>query len=209
MRDDEPHVPIKERSWEIFGEEKKLETLTATKLFDLGPLTLETLRCYIVAHIPVHRVYAKGAPVLIISENEAGFDSLCRAAVEFAAFRMVVYGNGLAIEKAVGFLKQMIVEQQVTECLYIGDVDETGLAIPSRLNTAVLDTAASRIGVRPWLLAYSHMLSGIDPDNISDAHTTWLPPRLHAAAQTIISQGKRVAQESCGWKQIRKLFRAA
>lgn len=208
MPDDEPLVPIKERSWEIFGEEKKLEGLVATKLFDRDRLTLETLRCYIVAHVPVHRVFPEGAPVLIISENEAGFDSLCRAAAEFGAFRAVVYGNGLAIEKAVDFLARFVVEQQVSECLYVGDVDEAGLAISYRLNAAISRASLSGIGVKPWVAAYAHMLNVVDVGNPPELSTEeWLPSALHAKAAALMSEGKRVAQESCGWKQIREILR--
>lgn len=208
MRDDEPHVPIKERSWEIFGEEKKLEALIGTKLFDAGRLTLEALRCYVVAHVPVHRIYSKGAPLLIISENEAGFDSLCRAAAEFGAFRVVVFGNGLAVEKAVSFLVDAFEQQNVSECLYVGDVDEAGLAIPYRVNLA-LSRTASRLSVQPWVAAYSLMLRGIELEKPSGSQITWLPAPLSVAAHRLISEGKRVAQESCGWKQIREMVRPA
>lgn len=202
---DEPLVPIKERSWEIFGHEKKLEALVATRVFEVGRLTLDSLRCYIVAHVPVHRLYPDARPVLIISENEAGFDSLCRAAAEFAAFRCVVFGNGLAVEKAVVFLASFIAEHRIERCVYVGDVDATGLAIPQRLNQTL--TLAGRLGVAPWLPAYEHMLSGIENSpSLETSAAEWLPPTLHKRAQALVRADKRVAQESVGWKQIHALL---
>jgi len=44
-----PMIPIKERSLQIFGDEKRLDELyRASTLFDNGRLTLETLRAYVV-----------------------------------------------------------------------------------------------------------------------------------------------------------------
>ena len=41
-----PIVPTKERSWQIFGEEKRLDDLQRGELFNIGRLTLEMLRCH-------------------------------------------------------------------------------------------------------------------------------------------------------------------
>ncbi len=202
---DEPLVPIKERSWEIFGHEKKLEALVATRLFEPGRLTLDSLRCYIVEHVPVHRVYLDAKPVLIISENEAGFDSLCRASAEFRAFKCVVFGNGLAVEKAVAFLASFVAEHRIERCVYVGDVDAAGLAIPQRLNQAL--SVAAGVAVVPWLPGYEHMLRGIEDSPLAKAGADcWLPPMLRERAHALFRADKRVAQESIGWKQIHALL---
>ena len=198
---DEPEVPVKERSWEIFGEEKKLEAMGATKWFGPGRLTLELLRCYIVPHVPVHRTYPDGAPVAVISENEAGFNSLCRLAAASNLFRAVILGNGLAVEKAVSFLSTLIGEQKIAHCVYVGDIDAPGIAIPQRLDVALREAAGK--SVDPWLPAYEHMLCGVACDEqpaLTDV--TWLPRHLHPKAQALIGSGRRVAQESFGWKQM-------
>jgi hypothetical protein len=198
----EPWVPVKERSWEIFGLEKKLESFADTKWFGPGRVTLDVLRCYIVPHVPMHRVYREGAPVVAISENEAGFDSLCRLAAATKLFRCVVYGNGLAIEKSVRFLSELIVEQQLDQCVYVGDIDAAGIAIPQRLDVALRRACGK--SVQPWLPAYEFMLRNAGDPLPSDSNSgfTWLPPDFHARAHVMIASGERVAQESFGWKQM-------
>ncbi len=120
----------------------------------------------------------------------------------------VLSRNGLAIEKAVAFLTRFAVEQQVKECLYIGDVDEAGLAIPHRLNAAVSRASTSSIGIKPWIPAYSRMLREAEVQKSFEPPADgWLPSALNAHAQAWLAAGRRVAQESCGWKQIRELIR--
>ena len=41
-----PFVPHRERSLEVFGNEKRLDTLIRTRLFTKGALTLDLLRCF-------------------------------------------------------------------------------------------------------------------------------------------------------------------
>ena len=48
-------IPIKERSLEIFGDEKRLDALRTTILFSEGRLTLEQLCCFAVAE-PLSRI---------------------------------------------------------------------------------------------------------------------------------------------------------
>lgn len=196
---DEPLVPVKERSHEIFGAEKRLEEMMSTALFGPGRLSLELLRCNVVPHIPVHRVYPAGEPVMLISENEAGFDSCCRAAEQFRWFRCVVLGNGLAIDKATSFLGQAIHDYGLQRILYVGDVDAAGLAIAQR--TAQLCRKRFDVSVEPWLPAYAFMLAS-DESAAPSALPLWLPEPYHTRAAGLIAAGRRVAQESFGWKQI-------
>ena len=64
-REDRVDVPIKERSLEIFGDEKRLDALRNTVLFDDGRLTLEHLRCFAVAEpMGGNAVLTREAPCL-------------------------------------------------------------------------------------------------------------------------------------------------
>ncbi len=93
-------VPVKERSYEIFGNEKMLERVLEGQLGYEGRLTLEILRCYRVPLVPVHRVFTDGTDVIIV-ENEATFDSVSRWNAEHSKFRMVIYGRGREVEKKI------------------------------------------------------------------------------------------------------------
>lgn len=200
MPPDEPWVPVKERSWELFGDEKQLERLVPGTLFGDGRLQLPDLRCYIVPCTPVHRMFPDARARLIISENEAGFDSLCQAARQHGLFRCVVFGDGNTIEKAVEFLAATAKETGIAEWLYAGDVDPAGLAIAGRLAKAL-----NRHGVTlsPWLPYYRHLLADVEPAPEFDAAADWLPPDLQARSRTLFSQVGRRAQEAVGWKVLR------
>ena len=71
-----PLVPIKERSLEIFGDEKRLDRLArGSALFGEGRLTPETLRCFIVPEpLPWTAGPNPSGPTLVI-ENTATWHS--------------------------------------------------------------------------------------------------------------------------------------
>ena len=206
MPADEPLVPVKERSWEIFGDEKRLEAMAKTALFQPDRLNWEALRCYVVAHIPPHRVYPSALPIMMISENEAGFDSFCRLADSVGAFRCVVLGNGLALDKATAFLGKAAADYGITSAFYFGDIDAAGLAIARRVTTEL--GGKFSLPVVPWVPGYTAMLATIQPSaGMVSGDCAWLPPPLDAQAAAVLAEGNRIAQESIGWKKLRALHR--
>ena len=208
MPADELWVPVKERSWEILGDEKRLEAIAKTALFQPERLTWEALRCYVVEHIPPHRVYPQGKPVMMISENEAGFDSFCRYSEETGEFRCVVLGNGLALDKATAFLGKAIADYQLMSGFYFGDLDATGLAIASRVTRELRERFT--FTVMPWLPGYTSMLADTLPvAGPVTGDCTWLPSPLGAQAASLLENGTRVAQESVGRKRLPALFRSS
>jgi hypothetical protein len=125
-------VPVKERSYEIFGNEKMLERVLEGQLGYEGRLTLEILRCYRVPLVPVHRVFTDGADVIIV-ENEATFDSVSRWNTKRMKFRMVIYGRGREVEKIADFLFSEI-KAKPGAIYYFGDLDRLGITMPYRLS---------------------------------------------------------------------------
>lgn len=204
MPDDEPLVPIKERSWEILGDEKRLEAMLGTALFQPDRLSLGLLRCYVVPHIPVHRVYPQARPALIVSENEAGFDSFCRIAAQFGEFRCVIFGNGLAVEKSRAFLGQAIKDYAIEECYYFGDLDAAGLSIAARAAANLKQDFGREL--QPWLAGYEAMLEQHAGASALPADSHWLPPALASRATDFLKSEKRGAQESHGWKALHRLL---
>jgi hypothetical protein len=205
MPADEPFVPVKERSWEILGDEKRLEAIAKTTLFQSDRLSWEVLRCYVVPHIPPHRVYPSAAPVMMISENEAGFDSFCRASEKLGTFRCVVLGNGLAIDKATEFLGKAVGDYGISTVFYLGDVDALGLAIGRRV-TADLVAKFSLVAT-PWIPGYAAMLdTSLAAEGPVSGDCAWLPPPLGARATALLASGQRAAQEGVGWKQLKSIL---
>src|ERR1043165_4080966 len=108
------------------------------------------LRCYRVPLIPVHRIFSENGDVLIV-ENEATFDSVSRWNLTYRQFRMVIYGRGLEIEKAVDFLRAQARDRQC-QFYYFGDVDRTGISTPYRLSRTLRNRGHP--GILPAAAAY-------------------------------------------------------
>lgn len=150
-------VPIKERSLEIFGDEKRLDGMcTGDGLFS-GRLQLSTLGCFRVPQpLPYRLADAPGKPVLVV-ENHNSFWSFGEWNHRARRYAAVVYGSGEAFRLTGRALQQVLHEVNGSGVDYLGDLDPKGVRIPGEFNRA------AEVGsplVRPavafykWLLAY-------------------------------------------------------
>jgi hypothetical protein len=196
-------VPIKERSFDIFGDEKRLEGLQhSTVLFGFGKLGLEQLRCYVVPQTPVAERFPEGAGIIVL-ENEATFDSFCRLSRHQRAYRLVVYGRGHEIQKCAAYLRREAVRAGVNEIVYFGDVDRRGLEIPTQLGT----DPALGLTVVPLVAAYAAILRDTAPAaGPVPACCQWLPSGLAGRAAKSLEDGRRLPQEAFGWDEIAQLY---
>jgi len=204
-------VPIKERSLQIFGQEKRLDMLAGSSLFRDGRLTLEQLRCEV---IPEPLAWKRGPaaaaerPVLVL-ENAATWHSFDRWNQNVSRFSAVIYGCGNRFTDGIGFLSEIFRELGgLRPVHYFGDLDAAGLRIPCRATRRAL-----RLGlpeVQPCLPAYAWLLSsaaratpadGEDAVRRDDCH--WLGA-LSEEAWALLSAGKRLAQEHVGWELLLK-----
>ena len=206
-------VPVKERSYEIFGNEKMLERVLDGQLGYEGRLTLEILRCYRVTLVPVHRVFTDGTDVLIV-ENEATFDSVSRWNAVHRKLRMVIYGRGREVEKISDFL---LGEVQIKPGMiyYYGDLDRLGISMPYRLSRTLEQKGGC--GISPATVCYRLLLrqpatiimedteGEIDEPTDSEwaAALAWLPVDMRSEAETLLAADRRIAQESTGWELLR------
>lgn len=213
-----PFVPIKERSYGIFGNEKLLERILKGQLGNQGRLTLDLLRCYRVPLVPVHLTFANAAPAVLIVENEATFDTVARWNREHAQFRVVIYGRGREVEKIADFLRVQI-QTSLGRVYYFGDVDRQGLMMPHRLSGSVERDGGNPIvpALACYRLLLSQGLSAItNVDSDDEAETApeesefawrnslrWLPDDLAARAEPVLATDQRIAQEALGWEQLR------
>lgn len=203
---DEPRVPLRERSLELLGEEKALDTLVGTSLFGPGRLTLELLRTYRVT-VPLHTtsVGSRGGSgeVLLVVENSDTFDSLRRALSE-APGRVgaLAWGAGAGFESSVLSVASM--RPAIREIRYFGDLDAAGLRIPA---------AASRLAhqeglpaVQPATALYTALLAvgrqrGAQPAldaQHADELVGWLDPQHREPCRLLLTTGHRIAQEAVG-----------
>jgi hypothetical protein len=196
-----PIVPLRERSLQLFGYEKRLEALMGGQLFFPGRFTLEQLRCEEVHPPFVYESIGHGPDVLVV-ENHHTFVSLCRALPHAGDIGVLVYGAGAHFKGSVTFLADLA--RPPRRVLYFGDLDIDGLDI-----AVYADSVAAAAGlptIEPATLLYRLLLDHGRPvpvDNPPSRYrvrklTAWLPRELRAAAAALLVDGQRLAQEWVG-----------
>jgi hypothetical protein len=204
-------VPIKERSLQILGDEKRLDLLLPSALFRAGRLDpARDLRCEIIG-VPLawQRGPASAAEQPIIAiENAATWHSYCRWNAERAFFSAVVYGDGNRFMDGIQYLKDLFLELGgARSVLYFGDLDPQGLVIPQEASARA--QALGLPAIEPHLWSYRHLLElgagrgqPWEGDPPSRQLCGWLGPCAESARR-LFAAGQRLAQERIGWEFLR------
>jgi hypothetical protein len=201
-----PMVPVKERSYAIFGDEKRLEDVLKSRTFGPG-LSHAVLRCYEVGQIPVHRTEVRARlPDALILENEAAFDSFARWNRTAGRFRWIVYGRGNDVLKSPGFLREL--QQDGGVSYYFGDLDAQGIWLPFELSRKLVALGAGP--ARPLAGAYRRLASAPsqrqDPPEAANGAwrraVEWLPAAIRFEVTDLLARGARVPQEALGWESL-------
>lgn len=207
-----PTVPMRERSLELFGDEKRLDRLTATRLFTSGALTLELLRCRSVP-IPFVSQWVPGVPdprgtALLIAENHHTYTSLLETTRHSAAAggpgRHVGYGTGGQFPSAV--LSVPLLVPRPDRIVYFGDVDLKGLQIPAAANASA--NQAGLPAVVPAVPLYGLLFDTHHrrpakrvPAAAATEAAAWLGPLAERACDALTS-GFRLPQEAVGYELL-------
>lgn len=196
-------VPSRERSLEIFGNEKTLDRFIGSTLFRSGRLSLELLRCRRVAPT-LHCESSGEGDLLLVVENSDTFHSLLTVLRGRGDHRigLVGWGAGTGFEASVLSIPR--IDKAITEIKYFGDLDENGLRVPA--NAAVLAANAGLPSIHPATGLYKVMLQRGMPqpgqrklsyDAAADL-ASWLGPSHQAHAVQLLMTGGRLAQEAVG-----------
>lgn len=202
-------VPLRERSLELFGDEKRLDGLLGTRLFTSGALTLDLLRCHQVP-VPFAAQWVPGTPeggggvTLLVAENHHTYASLLEATRAHAATggpgRHVGYGVGGQFSAVVTSVT--LLRPTPTRIRYFGDLDLRGLEIPARAAAGAV--AAGLPPVLPAAALYEALFAHGLPaetapvaDSAAATAAAWLGP-LAAPAAALLGEGRRMAQEAVG-----------
>jgi hypothetical protein len=201
---DEPVVPVRERSLELFGDEKLLERLQGGRLFFDGGLSLELLRARAV-HPPFVCRRISAGPVLLVIENHHTYDSFARLLGADSGVGVVAYGAGTAFVGSVTYASEL--DPPVQEIRYFGDLDARGLRIPVDADSA---RGPGVPHVRPAGRLYRRLLelgvpAAAPPVSAETAARlgSWLPADLRDEVATMLAGGRRLAQEAVGFKALR------
>jgi hypothetical protein len=206
-----PLIPVKERSVELFGKEKRLEILKNSTLFLPGRLTLEILRCFSVPPPIVWEsspAVGTSRPVLIL-ENHSTYHSFSRWNQESRTFAAIVYGCGDALKtSAVGLVEVVRSLSWDGRLFYFGDVDPEGLLIPlaasAALSTVDMPPLVAHRGCYQRLLdraAHTSLPSGAKLGFSADCQA-WLGKELTSKVGDWFERGIRLPQELVGWDQL-------
>jgi hypothetical protein len=117
-------VPMRERSWQLVGDDRAIEELRSGRLFAADRLSLELLRCR-PTWPPVHqRILGSGRWLLV--ENWSTYESLCATAVTGGFDGRIVFGSGNQIGTRLEALAHQ--SRGPTEPIaYFGDLDPGGI----------------------------------------------------------------------------------
>jgi len=204
-------VPIKERSLQIFGDEKRLDLLLSSALFRHDRLDEKThFRCEVIG-VPL--AWKRGpsdasAQPLLVIENAATWHSYCRWNYDRNLFSAVVYGDGNRFADGIRYLANIFDELGgPRRVLYFGDLDPQGLVIPQEASSRAHSLGLP--AVEPHLWSYRQLLElgaghgqpweGEPP---SPALCDWLGECAEPTRQ-LFAAGQRLAQEHIGWEFVR------
>jgi len=201
-----PLVPVKERSVQLFGDEKRLDALVATNLFREGRLSLELLRAFFVAEpLGWRRGPAQTGAVLVL-ENAATWDSFSRWNRQSAQYAAVIYGAGHRFLDGVPYLREIENEVgSIGRIDYFGDIDPEGLRIPFMAGPRCLARNLPKPVPLTW--AYRLLLdigkeAPLDIQRDAGDCTPWLGEELADPVRKLFQSRCRLAQEWIGHEQL-------
>jgi hypothetical protein len=209
-----PIVPVKERSFQLFGDEKRLDTLRKTKLFDAKRLTLALLRCRDVpASLQCVPAPNRSSSTWLIVENEAAFHSFIRLNRRLALHAGIVLGSGRNVLRAVDFLATLNATSTQRDYLYFGDIDRDGIEIPALLDRRLQKCTGHRVipaeQYYDWLLSNSGISGDSPAGQEINPLLSWFSPTLGIRVQAALARGRPLVQEAIGWEFLSAQYNIA
>lgn len=223
MRDGEfaEPVPLKNRSIQLTGYEKRLGTIAKGRLFGPGKLSMEMLGCLPDEHPPIAWYPIGEAASVLVVENKTAFSVIrgVLGTLPEPPYGMVAYGGGNAFIQSVQDLAR--IGRPVNSIHYIGDLDRPGLFIASTagavarraglpevtpatdLHRLMLDSAV-RMG-HPNGMEHDKEAPGNIPASDEEL-VDWLPEDVRATVANILSLGRRVPEEVLLPRDLRALW---
>ena len=193
-------VPLRERSLELLGDEKSIDSLIRGRLFISRRLSLELLAAERVAPALVETATSPGPDVLLV-ENYATYLTLGRALTGHSGIGRVIWGAGNQVTQ---FLPQ-VTTRTGGLIWYFGDLDVRGLEIGAGATAYAVKLGLPPLAASADLYAlllehgYRAPAGGRAPTAARvDQAVLWLPRELRAAASGLLGGGHRMAQEAVG-----------
>ena len=204
-------VPTRERSLQVFGDEKRLDQLRkgGSSLFE-GRVSLDDLKCYPVAPPLPYETPEKHEPgrMILVLENYHSFDSFRRWNRKTALYAAVAYGGGNAFRQGAGNLDDVVERIDADGAVYVGDLDPAGVQILIGVNTRRREEGRAALrphrGLYRWLLAHGcrRPLDTAPKADLVQGLGDAFPTDVVSALVKLWSGRERVPQESFGLQQL-------
>ena len=192
-----PSLGHRERSLELFGDEKELDRLVRTRLFADGRLSLALLRCR-WAPPPLAMQRVGPGPIALVLENADTWHSCLATLRRDSPVGVVAYGGGHAFIASVASLVEV---RGIGAIHYAGDLDAAGLAIPIAADSTRLIHRLPPIlpAASLWRLLLQRGRRApavpVQPEVTAEL-VGWLPADLRLHAGDVLIGGHRMAQEA-------------
>lgn len=198
-----PIVPIRYRSVQLFGDEKRLEHLLhSSTLFGPGLLNLDLLACQRFPP-PMAAVEVGSGPDVLVVENSDTYWTAVRVLRDHPIIHpvgAVVWGCGKSFLAQVPTLALDVAGRgPVTGVVwYWGDFDPEGLAIATNAATASAQIEGPPIlpAAQLWTAMANAPVQSAGKITWTDVGHDWLGQELHAKLATVRSARGRIAQEA-------------
>ncbi|MBK8223470.1 MAG: hypothetical protein IPK73_20855 [Candidatus Obscuribacter sp.] len=205
-------VPLRERSLQLFGDEKQLDKMCRDGAIFDGKLPISAIGAREVEYPLVVTTFEPGHPVLIV-ENHHTYFSFCEWNRISRMFSAIVYGAGMFLKKAERSIDNVMQEFGADQIFYFGDIDLNGFEIPISINrvrkgegrTSLLAADsyygyALQFGVQAEDKSWTGNRTG-KLQEICDEVSAFLPA-LSASALAVMFAGRRIAQECLGLEAL-------
>ncbi|MFE0773370.1 hypothetical protein [Streptomyces sp. NPDC058861] len=211
-------VPLADRSYQLYGDEKRLKNIERHHLVTKGFLDLATHLRARPTPAPLAMFELGPAPWLLIVENTAAFTSLReilgtwpdRSQVGWLAFGE---GDHLIASLPTALTSFRERNHAVNTMLLYADLDLDGLRCAQkaseRARTAGLPPLQPALGLYQALLNQTPRVH--PPATTDDAHTAaaWLPPELAEPVTKLLTTGLVLRHEALALPQLRTLLNPA
>jgi len=199
-------VPLRERSLQLTGDEKALDTMSRGRLFTSSRLSLDQIGARRTSP-PVVRQRVGTGPATLVVENFATYESLAAMLPADGEVGEVLYGAG----NTLGVVLTALADGGGVEGLtYFGDLDVRGLEI-----AAAGTRLAGELGLPALVPATRLYQLLVEHGAVAPAESTpdpvkartaagWLPPALRTAVLDVLVAGNRLAQEAVGLELLHR-----
>ncbi|MFI1654791.1 hypothetical protein ACH4ZU_07590 [Streptomyces sp. NPDC020472] len=212
---DAEHVPIPERSYELYGDEKRLARITTHRLVTAGLLSItDHLRAF-PSPAPLAMYELGPAPWMLIVENSAAFTSLRRILRGWPRREEVgwlAYGGGDHLVASLATCLETFEEREhpIEELLLYADLDLDGLECArqaaERGREAGLPPLVPAAGLYGPLLTRPPRAVPVADAGRIRAAAAWLPEPLAARACALLPQGEVLRQEALPKPRLEQLL---